>query len=333
MKINSMTSPKLSFNQMEANVLAITEKKDNINQWIYNNFIHLMVAENAHWGCFLFDKDIWEDCPWIKKSVLDRDVINLHYKRITDYIMDCINRDKYVYMFIVRKYINNYEIRTDNKACHDIFIYGYDEQKEILYIADFFKNGKYELATCSFIEFENAYYAFEKEFYDGLGGVWEVKVSEKEVKYEFSPQMVKHSLMDYLKGIYPHSKYRYFTNDMQNYKFGIDVYEVLIKHCENIKEKKENRVDFRIFDLMYEQKNLMVERIDFMSKNKYLKENNKILPLFIKLCEELLILRNRYIKYTIVRKNEMLDDILGKLKLIKKKEADFTEMLIGLIDD
>lgn len=326
-----MSKPMLSFNQIESNVLAITAGKKNIENWIYNNFIHLMISKECHWGCFLFDNDTWEDCPWITRRRLERDYIDEKYKSIIEFVIECINRNRYVYLFVVKNYIKCYETEKENVSIHDVFVYGYDEERKILYIADFFKNGKYQLEECSFQEFIDAYQAFKKGYRDGLNGVCTIEVVEKEIEYNLSPQMIKLSLQDYLKGIYPHSRYRFYYKNLWDYEFGIDIYTTLIKHCERIKNGLEEKMDFRMFELIYEQKKLMVDRILYLKENKCLKEHDDIVNEFKEISIALLKSRNRYIKYMLVKRDELLVKVIEELKLIYEKDRQCTHVLMDLI--
>lgn len=47
-------------------------------------------------------------------------------------------------------YISAYDNYMKRHMLHIILIYGYDFDKQIFYVADFFKNSKYAFSTCSF---------------------------------------------------------------------------------------------------------------------------------------------------------------------------------------
>ena len=118
-----------------------------------------------------------------------------------------------------------------------IFIYGYNEKKVELFIADFFKNGKYNFEKCSYFEMKEAIEHYDSKMITWGGHPHEksrislIKIDEH-FRYAFHIQKFVDMLQEYLckssklenifrfsNGLYEETAFR---------KFGISHYDNMI---------------------------------------------------------------------------------------------------------
>ena len=80
-------------------------------------------------------EDFWFlDCPAIQYERLDRKIINNKCGDYLSFIKDVINEEYYVYLCVKPSCIRKYSL---SNAPYDMMIYGYDDNKQIVYAADF----------------------------------------------------------------------------------------------------------------------------------------------------------------------------------------------------
>lgn len=139
--------------------------ENDCNPWVLNNFIQIRLVPG--WENFLsFDnhEQLLGQCPLFTHTLVSSYDIKHGYEDIIEFVTESINEGKCLYVYIDRFYIKKlYEY----KKCHFVhrmFVIGYDMENEELYISDNFANGRYEVTTCTFDEFRNAFHRDESGF-------------------------------------------------------------------------------------------------------------------------------------------------------------------------
>lgn len=318
--------PSVKFNQIESSVLSIVDKEKDYEIWFNNNFIQLIVSENAHWGAFLFANNVVYDCPWLNMAKLDHKMI---VGDIVSYLKGKLEHDVYIWMNIE---IINIPIYNLSVNYHDVFIYGYDDSKKIFYCADFFEGGHYQRNTITYESILKGYNNM-RNYHETLGVVliWKKKHTIYKNKYTNSVEIIRNGIRNYLLGIYPFGKHEYMErSDLHSHKYGIEIYQVLINYCESLINGSDKYLDYRMFDMLYQHKKIMSVRVLYMIKKGYMHDD--ILEEHIKKIEKkALIIRNLFIKYTIKIEHNKLLQLIEKLVELQKYESYCYEKILNIV--
>lgn len=315
-----MGTPYIHYNQIDANILSIIASERNAEQWMYNNFIQIVAIPNAHWSAFMFENDTLQDCPFLNNNHYERTDIQINIIKFLEYN---IEQEKYIWLNVKKKHLSVYKGNLEKN--HDIFVYGYNDEKQILYVADFFERGIYSRKEVSYKGFLDGYNNVIQE-YDSLG-VYTIWV-KKNCRYEVEGgNIIKHGIINYLNGEYPFNKYKFMREKCWGkYKYGIKIYDVLQQYCDNILELVDSGSDYRIFDLLYQHKKIMTKRVG------YLVSSDKTLEQFISPLTEIekksLMIRNLFLKFTIVRDVNIVLKLKVYLKELEEREKEVLHNIV-----
>ncbi len=254
-----------------------------------------------------------------RSFVQDNEIIQFVKKQIDD--------DYYICTFINRKYIKQHNIEFD--FTHDILICGYDDERELIYVCDYFNQEKYTLSTCPYSELVKAYkYAnsyMEDEnnvFYEhtDVGRINLLKLNDlyndtfninnfaDSLRYYLNPQMYS---MDYKIWIYKIKK-----ESGAKKCFGIDNYKVIINFLK-YQIMNNNYIDIRQLHLFYEHKRAYAVKMKFLVENGYCNDYS-FTDDAAKLAKNAAILRNMSMmhnerKYTNITQNST-KDLINRLE-------------------
>lgn len=348
-----LENPIIKYSPEETFTLAILmQKHDEVNDWIYENFIQLHFYnywENMYYGQFFCHREdalfinhempLWHKCPWFKCSNIPKELI---VKEDTwNFIKKCIDNDYYLIVCVDPQYISNYEI---NSSIHEMLIYGYAQDSQMLYIADFFKNGVYSQSECNINEFLDSFYSenltsvryttnddfykLDGKNYDFLNGYQLIKVSSN-VEYKLDLAIVKMLIRDYLTGY--DTMARYNIKKLTNTKvwFGLDIYDKIIESLSYESEIYE--YDVRPFSLLLQHKIFMKKRLEYFCRKKSINIDTSLfndLNQMISLAEKILRL---YLKFHYNNDNLLILKIRKILCEINCKDKRFMENLYNSI--
>lgn len=299
-----------------ANLFAIEEEYPNLSAWMMERFINtesLFEPKN-----FEFDIDFFvipqiryssnfaleaqnSFCPYIENMSIKSEIIG--YNKVIQFIKKCIVDKYYVIIDINTKYIHSY---TDT-FLHNMFIYGFDDEKKIFYIADFFENEHYNFKTCSYKEvkqgiehFDDLVYIYDNPFGKSMLSLLRVKTY---ADHSFNINEFRNNLNEYLgitNNFYNIYKSTNYYNKDENRIFGIRHYDNLLKFISLCYESNNWIDNKRALQVFYEHKKVMLKRIEYLNKNVFdcLRELNEMQDI----VNRALYIRNTYLKI-IVKKN------------------------------
>lgn len=271
------------------------------------------------------------DCPAILYERINRRVLECGWKDIVKFVKEMIDIGYYVYLILDTARITVH----DGTYHHDLMIYGYDEEEKVFYAADCFKKGKYLFEKIPFNEFIDAFrYGkndFENifEFHDDI-----ILLRENpDFSFGFYPSRVKASLKDYVEGIpgsYTFSRLKLeCPEEYGHYVFGKDNYKIIHKHLEyGINYGGVLPHYKQVFHLMYEMKDIMCERIRFMTDKGYIRNGEEHLDNYDKLRKIALLCQNMILKYQIIEDKDILRRMEEKVQFIEKMEIKYMQNMI-----
>ncbi|CAH1191913.1 MULTISPECIES: hypothetical protein [Paenibacillus] len=321
-----MKYPAITSWQWQANMFAVLANYSQAKPWIMTHFIPLQLTLNK--GSTYVDfyrTPSFEFCPWFLRQHLSRQLIRHFNKDICTFLMDCIDMNNYIYVLLDQSQF----LDTKDFFSHDSFIFGYDEERGIFHIADFTFNSKYSFAEITFEQMKRAYEGIDNDgdwLYAGKGGLSLLQYNDR-AAYDFNLNYVIEQLEDFLNGGSPSDKYRelgYMTNPCV---WGINVYEELILETNRIRTG-QNAEDRRPFQVIYDHKILMLERIDFMDQAGLLEEGKQLKVCYQSIADDALMARNLIIKYSLTKNKDNLMKVEVLIRRIQACEREAMELMI-----
>lgn len=259
------------------------------------------------------------------------------WSSVTKFIMDCIDSNYYVFLYLDQFYIPNSLVYQTRHFPHDSFIFGYDRWKKQFNIADFYKYSKYGFTTASFSQVNKAF-RDEKllQASDQLEGIVLVKPVKHDY-FNFDVNAMRVLIEDYLQSKLTSKSYtdnyRIEVGDTRNiWVYGLKVYSYLIEFIDLLLQKKVQS-ELRSFQVLVDHKTLMQLRIKYLAENQLLSNADSIYQEYDLIVNESVRLRNMVIKNYINGKESILQNLMGKIPEIVTKEKDALEKLLDNLVD
>lgn len=325
-KILPMKYPAVTSWQWQANTFAVLANYPRAKPWIMTHFIPLQLTLNEGSSYVDFYRTpTFEFCPWLLRQHLNRQLVRHFNKDICTFLMDCIDMNNYIYLLLDQAQFLDIEFSFS----HDSFIFGYDEERGIFHIADFTFKGKYSFEEIPFEQMRRAYEGIDDEgdwLYAGKGGLSLLQINDR-AAYDFNLNYVIEQLEDFLNGESPSDKYRELGYTTNPCVWGISVYEELILEMTRIRIG-QNAEDGRPFQVIYDHKILMLERIDFMDQAGFLEEGEELKVRYQSIADDALMARNLIVKYSLTKNKDTLNKVEVLIRRIQACEQEAMELMI-----
>ena len=336
MKKLQNNTPYVSTIPEQSNIMSIIHKDNRNWNWFINYFIQLVISKDTEYSlslnfCYGDNYSLLKTIPILDKYCLPRNMVEMQ-KNIGEFIRNAIDLGYFVYFSVDEYEIEYYELYQKKHANHDLMVVGYNE--DTFYIADFFDT-RYSVKNCAVEQMEAGFNNYdEKRDNSGFPEVYLMKAKDN-YTYTFNIEFVKILIAEYLGGInsnvhfHPIKDPAILNQDL--YVFGMNIYSVLGKYIKNLKDKK---VQIRSFHILYEHKRIILELINYLCENNYLRNGDIHIAEMEKILKDTLTLRNCALKYNIASHQRLLqkmlsiiDDIFrGELNLFKALYDDIGTM-------
>lgn len=307
-------------------------------EWIYSNYIQLIFQDPKR-----FDNQpvkffklscrtgyVWDaECPLLNYDRVTRSTIALLGINIIDFICSGIEQNCYVLIYLDEYYLSYRSQFRKLHYIHESLFVGFDLDKRILYGLAYVTD-KYGYSFKEFtVEMDEVMHAYQSEYYEGVQKERITFLScNGEKFYEFDIEAVKNEVYDYLKSIPSDQKYRLIINPNENYKFGIGIYDNLIKYYRD--DFTHNTII--PLHILYEHKVLMLERVMFMIENNYINYEKRLVDAIQKIITDCDICKKIYMKYNINKKGKLLQDMIDRIYSIKEEDIEFMQEFYGLLN-
>lgn len=334
-KILQLQEPIIQHNPANAYLFSIIGNEPDEYAWIMNNFVNLRYNVYTQYDDF-FRNDMWYNCYHITENRFTQEFINQIFTDYFEMVKNLIDRGYYIYLYLNTRYIPIYNQKND--CWHNAMIYGYDEDKGLVYIADFFDGRSFGTGTCTVEEFKIAYpYPKEKDgfYYDLWNRAFRKK---KDYKFQFNIRDLYIRLKDYVEGIDINAThyYSFDSNDMEDlefdhfeegfdYVYGNRVYDAI---CGDL---IKGDLKVRALHLILEFEYLMCKRVRFLEENGYLKSDSGLYEESENLYNEAKIIRNLFLKWELAGSfsENRRQGICDKLMSLKEHEKNFIVKLMA----
>lgn len=318
-KILPIVQPTVTSWAWQASTFAILEGNKVGEEWLYSNYIQLVgnnFSNTVNIDFFPRGESL-SICPLFLSQKMDRSFINSLAIDPLDLVKLCINNDNYIYLVL-----NLSDILNRPHFYHDLMIYGYDDERQEIYLADFVFKMKYSFETISYTQFINAYLSLpsDKDYMnDWRGGFQLIKITPSYPPYSFDTYFVKESLQEYLNGTETPDRYRGFKQPYANEVYGLNIYNLLINFCY------EKKSDSRPFSVLKDHHKLMIKRLEYMQENNYIEKCQDIIDEYKDITNLTEVVLYKEIKYSLKPNSECLDEIIIQLKKIKSTETQLIQ--------
>lgn len=324
-------NPWITTYPLFANPLSILENEKYTYNYIYSSFIQTICCIKD--GAVSFYDFNYRFCPFLNVQKISKEILK-EQSTYVEAIKYFLSKGYYLYLLVNPEYIHLY--CGQKKECHDLFVFGFDEEQQLFYIADNF-TGKYNQGICTYRELEDAivHLPSKKEGYLGFNGCIELLSLNRDTKYIkpfFKENIVriKDSLSNYLLGYggwndacpemrvepYGHNKFQY----------GIDCYQFLIN---NFIEKGISNIHFPSYFLVYDHKKHMLRVLSYLEEVGGLESNTVYKDKMKELVELSHVNVNLLLKDRIAHNRRTEDRIVENYKKMEFMERDLISHVVN----
>ncbi|MEK3735575.1 MULTISPECIES: hypothetical protein [Paenibacillus] len=317
-----VSDPLINTSNAYGTLFSIISSDNRIWPWVYSNFIQLRYVTD--WETYFFDNHelLVDYCPFLNKFILPRTIIS-KWSSFTDFVVDSINGDCYVWCHLDRYFISAYQEFGKEHRFHETLIYGYDLDRQTVCIRDNITGGKFMTAQCTFSELESAfdYLSGEENFITRV-----TLLSKIDAEFDLNVEQIVDSLQRYLS-----SKRSFdFINHTITSIYGQSVYQHLIYQMEHPKED-DPELDIRAYHLLWEHKKLMVLRLKYLQQIKLLLQSDRWIERCTELEERSLLNRNMVLRYNLSMDPKVLDALKHSLLTIQTDETKLLGEIISAL--
>lgn len=326
--------PPITSWQWHASLFSILGNEELALNWIYSNYIQLRcypeideITRNNILVCdFMPGDSSLLECPYLLTEIITQKQVLYYFNDILDFLLKSLDLSYYIYGVCDETDMLN----RGRRILHQLFIYGYDLEKQIFYVGDFTFARKYMYTTVTFDQVIKGFlnvkpgedFAFNHNFKD-MCGFYLISKNLNSKYYDFDIQLVKRNLNEYLNCYDSKDYFRQKRNLSDSNIFGVNTYGEIIKQISLIEENITTWYDYRAFHILYDHKVLMKNRLKYMMDKNYIPFNQDILSRYYSVEKKILVSRNSFIKAS-VTKDTNLNNI--KSYLLEAKEIE-TEIL------
>lgn len=320
------------------------KKNEEAEKWFIQNYINYITRYNDKYE-YIFSDYFYSDFTY--NSAINffqpENIVNLPYvcysipnsevDNIISFIHEKINEGFYLCLFVNLKYLDIYCQKDD--LIHDIFVYGYDDERQIIYSTGYTNGKKYSNLIHSYDEMILAYKNVivdcpeHRQFDTKRISFFKPR---KNFVYHFSTLDFAEKLKEYLNMEISYQKRKRLlcpNNDRLDEKvaYGINGIKVLIHFFEKV--TGSNQIDLRQLYFFYNHKVNMRYKIRYFIENGYiddfslLEEYDRIVD-FAQRCLDISI------KYKMKQNDLFLKKIVFYLKKIYENEYILFEKLVRI---
>ncbi len=344
-KVLPISYPMITSWQWHATLFSIIGDDEKAKNWIFSNYIQLRCynIEEIFTGDEMLLADMMpgssslKECPYLLFSMLTKEQVESYCGDILTFIKKTINLGGYIYgVFDEAKILC--DSGADYKFPHELFIYGYDDEKQEFNVGDFTFGEHYSYSTVLYSDVRNGYDTITasedhvfKDDYKGRRGIFVIQRNLADTYYELDTKYIKDTLIEYLESKDSKNHFRMMRNRFSDTVFGVDVYDAVLKQIGKQLSADDPDFDIRALHILYDHKVLMMERLKYMMDHGYLEFNDDILNGYMEVENTMLTARNLLIKTSITGNVDCMDRFEKYLMGAKEKEIEILSKVVELL--
>lgn len=324
-KILPMKYPWITSLPVFANTNAILVNYEDYYPWFIHSHIQLVAWETPEIYIQFYTPVFREYYRLFKMHHYEKRVLSKWCDNIEQFIIDAINEGHYVYLSIDQYYISSYESFGKRHGAHDMLIYGYDQQRQVFYIADFFRT----IYSFEEANFESVNKAFLSPYSEGewFKGVQLLKLKDHKREFKLDLEYLIKQLKEYLYEIKSSVDYKLIEEPGKDSdSWGIGVYSFLINHVRGSKEFVFSLV--RSVHLLYDHKEVILRGLEYLNNLNYITDYELHSEAYRDIKKQCLILRNLCLKYMFSESKQDIQHVIRLISQIEMKERIAIQKII-----
>ncbi len=295
-KILPFPFPPITSYPKFANLVSILATHESFENWLFQNHVQIHGDYNpdTYWISFYQPLSRFH-YPLVSRQALSRKAIVDNCIDVVRLVINSINNDGYVYVNVDTHYIPAYQTRgADAHVPHDMFIYGYDDASATLFIADFFRHGRYSRDTTSLESFESAFHSSHISSYPEFTDLQVLNVDHLK-RCVFRSALLREHLEDYLLSRDTSRRQVLLEEPFVHraYFWGLSSVRELVDIIG--REGGPSVSTARALHVLCDHKKLMKMRCDFLSRLGLVRESG-VKEEYVAVERKCLLLRNVYLK-------------------------------------
>jgi len=253
------------------NLFSILATFDSGYDWLMNHFTLLFCDSNICNTVAPVNASIprpnafrdWQLCEVLDYQKINLDNLKYYSINIIEFLKNQLKEGRYVYLLLDHSIISDYTWIDESSKYHKSLIYGYSDELNEFYLADNFRETKYKYSTkkVNTCKLKNAILSVtsNKELpkeYEWLDDCYNnvILIKRKlEYKYKYNIDL----LIEYLKNHIESECTFKIWDDFREYRYGIEIYDAVVKYLYDITTEKCFILDKRIFTMIRDHKILM----------------------------------------------------------------------------
>ncbi len=308
-----LAEPMYSAYHFQGPCIAVTAKNPSVRNWLLNESVLLTCSRGFLSGRTTPDLDVvnssWRDNPYLERIYYTFQYAGGHINPI---IRNLLDHGYYVcFCGVDDYYIKGKSWYHERHFIHDGMICGYNREDKTYCIYAYDSNWIYRKFWTPQRCFDRGRDAIQKK--GGYGEIYAVRVKSDRV--EFSPKTVYENLRKYLD-----SDFEKYPIDGKGNVWGSLVHEYLAMYIGKLYDGSVpyDRMDSRIFRLLWEHKKVMLERI--LASEEVLKLGGECSQRYEKIVSDANAMRMQYASHHMKRRDHILPTIQKGLLRLKGDE-------------
>lgn len=270
--------------------------------------------------------NIWDLCPFIHKLTVSREFLMDMNINVVDFLIKMIEKGNYIYIYLKRP----------EEFVHQQIVYGFDLNKGVIYLADFFENVRYGIKEMPISDIEKAYAVEESDVpgYASERFKYIYLARPKQHKHDFSLNILQQSINDYLSstnsfGIIDSMLIENNVKYNNSIYYGISSCTPIIDYLIRKKtDSIEPYMDYTLFSFLNDSKNITSLLIEYLYQCSFIKDESKITEgnEMVNISNKIL---NMCLKYNVNKNTQIIDRIIDEINRLKLSEESLLKSLLN----
>lgn len=317
--------------------LSILGCKKETETWIFMNYIQFVAESGKHINPVTFYLPDYTGynwsilSPWFNYSVLTRELIVELRIDFKTFIRNAFSQKQYVFLYVNEKYLPGTTAHLEGfDLNHHVLLHGYNYDFEEVFFLTYDKDNLLSERTVKIKDLEDAYYNNIYD-YDNENKMYLLKLREDEgfkLKFEIEYVLVQLECLRDEKRVI--NNVLDYHEDIK-YTYGLAVYGNIINNLQLFISGTFNEVNEMLvipLHLVMEHKQIMVERLKFISKHYQGTNLYEFIDSYIEYKSNFESLRNQALMYKFTGDKTILLGIINCILEVKKREKETLTKLI-----
>ena len=312
MKIElDLHKPFINVFPIYGDIFAITPMNRDMKIWMCNYLTQINYLKSNNIIFFKTYKSIIDECPLIKHEEIKQEAFGENNCDFVDKMKEYLNKGKYIFLYINSFYNPKHPFYKNYNFVHEIFLYGYDDETQSFLCADNLQR-KYQKFICSYEEIKDGYNTLDHpniggtEYYTNVHLLTPVN---KELNLALDKNEILTQFFEYKNSI-KRDMFEIFIPT--KFESGFAIHDIILKYLINdVASGKDD--DVRALQGLYEQKVLMKARFELLAQECNTDLLNKYIELYDYIISEYQVIRNRVIRFSITKNQELMDQIIEQM--------------------